>query len=251
MTTVTDHEHPHRSGSRRRILLLSTLTTLLLAAGLLFATAAPAAAHDEIVSSSPEAGSTVSVVPEEISLTFSGETLRMVLRDIGASVARSGFKKFVLLGSHGGNVGTLDDFFRDLRIETDMRVFKIFLGGIGQVLGSLDVGIPQGLLVCHVVRQQSGDVKHGVELVFRENSIHRRPIAQVGFDAYQVGVGIVIVLEVEINARPARIQQVPLKNTAKEPGAAGDNDPLHGIPLANDPASRRGLTRAWAIDTNC
>ena len=73
MTTVTDHEHPHRSGSRRRILLLSTLTTLLLAAGLLFATAAPAAAHDEIVSSSPEAGSTVSVVPEEISLTFSGE----------------------------------------------------------------------------------------------------------------------------------------------------------------------------------
>lgn len=75
MTTVTDHEHPHRSGSRRRILLLSTLTTLLLAAGLLFATAAPAAAHDEIVSSSPEAGSTVSVVPEEISLTFSGEIL--------------------------------------------------------------------------------------------------------------------------------------------------------------------------------
>jgi creatinine amidohydrolase len=68
-------------------------------------------------------------------LTFSGETLRMVLRDIGASVARSGFKKLVLLGSHGGNVGTLDDFFRDLRIETDMRVFKIFLGGIGQVPG--------------------------------------------------------------------------------------------------------------------
>ena len=75
MTTVTDHEHPHRSGSRSRVLLLSTLTTLLLAAGLLFVTAAPAAAHDEIVSSSPEAGSTVSVVPEEISLTFSGEIL--------------------------------------------------------------------------------------------------------------------------------------------------------------------------------
>ncbi|MFE7844544.1 copper resistance protein CopC [Microbacterium sp. NPDC057407] len=75
MTTFTDHEHPHRSGSRRRVLLLSTLTTLLLAAALLFATAAPAAAHDEIVSSSPEAGSTVSVVPEEISLTFSGEIL--------------------------------------------------------------------------------------------------------------------------------------------------------------------------------
>ena len=40
-------------------------------------------------------------------LTFSGDTLRMVLRDLAASVARSGFTKLVLLGSHGGNVGTL------------------------------------------------------------------------------------------------------------------------------------------------
>jgi creatinine amidohydrolase/Fe(II)-dependent formamide hydrolase-like protein len=48
-------------------------------------------------------------------LTFSGETLRMVLRDLALSVARSGFSKLVLLGSHGGNVGTLDDVFRDLR----------------------------------------------------------------------------------------------------------------------------------------
>ena len=68
-------------------------------------------------------------------LTFSGETLRMVLRDLALSVARSGFRKLVLLGSHGGNVGTLDDVFRDLRIETNLRVFKIFLGGIGQVPG--------------------------------------------------------------------------------------------------------------------
>ena len=38
-------------------------------------------------------------------LTFSGETLRMVLKDLATSVARSGFAKLVLLGSHGGNVG--------------------------------------------------------------------------------------------------------------------------------------------------
>ncbi|MEU2204164.1 copper resistance CopC family protein [Microbacterium oleivorans] len=55
--------------------MLSSLAALLLTAGLLYAGAAPAAAHDEIVSSSPEAGSTISVVPEEISLTFSGEIL--------------------------------------------------------------------------------------------------------------------------------------------------------------------------------
>ena len=51
------------------------LAAMLLAAGPLFFVAAPAAAHDEIVSSFPAGGSTVSVVPEEISLTFSGEIL--------------------------------------------------------------------------------------------------------------------------------------------------------------------------------
>src|SRR5919108_1194523 len=47
-------------------------------------------------------------------LTFSGETLRMVLRDIGGSVARSGFKKLLLLRSPGGNLGALHDLFRGL-----------------------------------------------------------------------------------------------------------------------------------------
>jgi creatinine amidohydrolase len=70
-------------------------------------------------------------------LTFSGDTLRMVLRDLAASVARSGFTKLVLLGSHGGNVGALDDCFRDLRLETGLRVFKIFLGGLAPVPGLL------------------------------------------------------------------------------------------------------------------
>ena len=68
-------------------------------------------------------------------LSYRGETLRMVLQDIATSVSRSGFKKFVLLGSHGGNVGLIDDFFRDLRIETGMRVFKIHAGSIMSVPG--------------------------------------------------------------------------------------------------------------------
>ena len=80
MTAVhtTDHAARRRSpnpGSRRRLPLLSSLVALLLTAGLVFAVASPATAHDEIVSSSPEAGGTVGVVPEEISLTFSGEIL--------------------------------------------------------------------------------------------------------------------------------------------------------------------------------
>ena len=75
---VADSASRRRSptpGIRRRSFFLPGLAALLLTAGLLFAVASPAAAHDEIVSSSPEAGSTIGVIPEEISLTFSGEIL--------------------------------------------------------------------------------------------------------------------------------------------------------------------------------
>ncbi|MBV9577052.1 MAG: creatininase family protein [Chloroflexi bacterium] len=68
-------------------------------------------------------------------LSYRGETLRMVMLDIATSVARSGFNKLVLFGSHGGNVGAIDDFFRDLRLETDLRVFKVHSGAIGNVPG--------------------------------------------------------------------------------------------------------------------
>lgn len=66
--------HPHRT-RRAASTLLGGLTALLLAGGLLLASTAPAAAHDNLISSTPEAGSTVGVSPTEISLTFSGELL--------------------------------------------------------------------------------------------------------------------------------------------------------------------------------
>jgi len=91
-------------------------------------------------------------------LTWSGETLRMVLRDLAMSVARSGFGKLVLLGSHGGNVGTLDDVFRDLRIETDIRVFKIFLGAIGQVPGL--VAPEEAAIAMHSGDSETSMVRH-------------------------------------------------------------------------------------------
>lgn len=68
-------------------------------------------------------------------ITYSGDTLRAVMMDIAKSVARAGFSKFVLLGSHGGNNGIIDDYFRDLKMATGLRVFKIHLGGIGNVPG--------------------------------------------------------------------------------------------------------------------
>jgi creatinine amidohydrolase len=91
-------------------------------------------------------------------LTFSGDTLRMVLRDLAMSVSRSGFTKLVLLGSHGGNVGTTDDFFRDLRMETELRVFKIFLGGIGQVPGL--VAPDEAAIALHSGDSETSLVRH-------------------------------------------------------------------------------------------
>jgi creatinine amidohydrolase len=91
-------------------------------------------------------------------LTFSGDTLRLVLKDLAASVARSGFTKLVLLGSHGGNVGTTDDYFRDIRMETDLRVFKIFLGGIGQVPGL--VAPEEAAIAMHSGDSETSMVRH-------------------------------------------------------------------------------------------
>ena len=68
-------------------------------------------------------------------ITYSGDTLRAVMMDIAKSVARSGFSKLVLLGSHGGNNGIIDDYFRDIQIATGLRVFKIHIGSVGNVPG--------------------------------------------------------------------------------------------------------------------
>ena len=63
---------PHRF---RPAAFLGLLASLLLAAGIVLSTASSAAAHDSIVSATPEADATIGVVPQEISLTFSGEIL--------------------------------------------------------------------------------------------------------------------------------------------------------------------------------
>jgi methionine-rich copper-binding protein CopC len=88
---------PRMSGTRRRLRLLSAVTGVLIAVGLLFAAAPPAAAHDQIVSSSPEAAGTVSEVPEQISLTFSGE----ILADFSAVIVE-------VIAADGQNIATGD-----------------------------------------------------------------------------------------------------------------------------------------------
>lgn len=68
-------------------------------------------------------------------LTLSAETLIRVLTEIGASVARSGVRKFVLLNGHGGNIPIMDVVTRQLRIAHDMLAFSVNWFGFGMPEG--------------------------------------------------------------------------------------------------------------------
>ena len=52
-----------------------------------------------------------------------------VLRDLGASLHASGFKKVVLFNTHGGNAALVDVMARDLRAEFGLRMFSLFGSG--------------------------------------------------------------------------------------------------------------------------
>lgn len=56
-------------------------------------------------------------------LTFGTQTYYSLLHDIAGAIAKSGFKKLVLLNSHGGNTDMLNLISRDLRIDFGMDVF--------------------------------------------------------------------------------------------------------------------------------
>jgi len=102
-------------------------------------------------------------------LSYRGETLRMVLLDTATSVARSGFTKLVLYGSHGGNVGNIDDYFRDLRLETGMRIFKMHAGSIGNVPGLIDP--EEAAISMHAGDSETSMVRHlAPELVQMERA---------------------------------------------------------------------------------
>ena len=62
-------------------------------------------------------------------MSMSAATYMAVVRDIGASVAASGFRKLVLYNSHGGNSALNDVMARDLRAEFGLRTFQMGASG--------------------------------------------------------------------------------------------------------------------------
>jgi creatinine amidohydrolase len=59
-----------------------------------------------------------------------------VIRDLGASIAASGFQKVVLYNTHGGNSSLVDVLARDLRAEFGLRTFCLY-GSAGAVFSGL------------------------------------------------------------------------------------------------------------------
>jgi creatinine amidohydrolase len=59
-------------------------------------------------------------------LSVSAQTFLSLGRDLGASVAASGFTKLVLYNTHGGNSSLVDVLARDLRAEFGLRTFSLF-----------------------------------------------------------------------------------------------------------------------------
>ena len=56
-------------------------------------------------------------------LSLSSATFMAVLRDLGSSLSKAGFRKLVLYNTHGGNTSLIDVMARDLRAEFGLRTF--------------------------------------------------------------------------------------------------------------------------------
>lgn len=79
-------------------------------------------------------------------MSLSSETLLAVLRDVGRSVAASGFTRLAFVNGHGGNPALLDVAARDIRTETGLLVFPVTTGRLGVPPG---IGLPDAEFSIH------------------------------------------------------------------------------------------------------
>jgi creatinine amidohydrolase len=62
-------------------------------------------------------------------LSVSASTFMAVVRDLGSSLSKGGFRKIVLYNTHGGNTALIDVMARDLRAEFGLRTFALHGSG--------------------------------------------------------------------------------------------------------------------------
>ncbi|MBX9976596.1 creatininase family protein [Cytobacillus firmus] len=63
-------------------------------------------------------------------VSLSSSTLQSIVMDIGKSIKQSGFKRLVLFNAHGGNHDLLNLMAREVRLETDLMVFRVNVGSL-------------------------------------------------------------------------------------------------------------------------
>jgi creatinine amidohydrolase len=97
-------------------------------------------------------------------MSLSSETLLAVLKDVGRSVAASGFTRLAFVNGHGGNPASLDVAARDIRTETGLLVFPVTTGRLGVPTG---LDLPDAEFSIH-----GGHVETSVMLHLAPETVH-------------------------------------------------------------------------------
>jgi creatinine amidohydrolase len=97
-------------------------------------------------------------------LTLTTEAALQSWLDIGASVARTGIKKLIIINSHGGNSSIIDLVSRELRIEHQM---------LAVIASWSRFGYPDGLFTPQEITHgiHGGDIETSLMLAFRPDLV--------------------------------------------------------------------------------
>ncbi len=97
-------------------------------------------------------------------LTLSAASALQVWTEIGLSVARAGFRKIVIVNSHGGNLDLISILSRELRIQAGMLAVKCQWGNFGH---------PDGMYTADELKFgiHGGDVETSLMLEFQPDSV--------------------------------------------------------------------------------
>jgi creatinine amidohydrolase len=99
-------------------------------------------------------------------ISLSAETLIAVCRDVGRSVARSGFRKLAFVNGHGGQPHLLEMVARDIREETGLMVFPLF---------PYRLGVPEGVVSSpeeEALGIHGGELETSLVLALHPESVH-------------------------------------------------------------------------------
>ena len=97
-------------------------------------------------------------------LTLSAPTALAAWTEIGLSVARAGYRKIVIVNSHGGNLDLVSILSRELRVEAGMLAVKCQWGNFGA---------PEGMYTDHERQYgiHGGDVETSLMLNFHPDCV--------------------------------------------------------------------------------